>query len=85
MYRGSAAEVLVERGFCANPPQKPHKFGYMYLVNVFRRHCMKKAVLLRGCSSRFLRGLLRKITVLGRCQAQGRRIPAIVPTAVVPA
>ena len=34
MYRGSAAGVLVERGFCSNPPQKSQKGDYIHLVNL---------------------------------------------------
>ena len=38
MYRGSAAGVLVERGFCSNPPQTPQKDDCVHLVDFLRRH-----------------------------------------------
>ena len=44
MSRGSAAGVLVKRGFCANPamipPQKSQKGDHIHVVNFLRRHCM---------------------------------------------
>ena len=63
--------------FCVNPgipPQMPQKgAGYIHLVNFHRLKSIQKVVPFRGFSSRVSRG---------RCQAQERRTPAAVPTAV---
>ena len=68
MYRGSAARVLVERGFYSNPaipPQKTQKFGYLNLVDFIRPHCTVEGFLLGECFRRVLEDLLRKTAVSG--------------------
>ena len=60
MYRGSAAGVLVERGFCSNTPQKPQKGDRIHLVDLLRRHCTSKVALLGGCSRRVLQEGFRR-------------------------
>ena len=54
--------------FCVNPgtlPQMPQKGDYRLLANFLRLSSMEKVVLLGGCSSRTLGGLLRKTAVSG--------------------
>ena len=84
MYQGSAAGVLVERGFCSNPPQKPQKSDYIHLVHVLlRRHSMWKVVLLEGCSIRVLGDILHKTAVLGAMSgSRAEDTHAAAPSAV---
>ena len=66
MYRGSAADFLTLQEFCANPgipPQMPQKDDYTHLVHFLRLSSMYKVVLLGGCSSMGLGGLVSKTAV----------------------
>ena len=47
------------------PVAKAIKGDYTYSVNFLMRHCMLKIVLVGGCSSRVLGGLLRKSAFSG--------------------
>ena len=48
-----------------NPTTNPTEGDHTHLDNFLRLSCMKKVVLFGGCSSRVLRGLLRKTAVSG--------------------